>query len=490
MQLAADLETYSRFLQKTQILAVYGGTDISKQIKTLKKGVQIVVGTPGRTLDLIKRKKLDLGSLRFVVFDEADEMLSMGFKDDMDSILEVTPKEKQVLLFSATMPPEIEGMVMRYMTDPHRIVIGHKNTGNKNIVHKYYEVHGRKKYEVLKRIADINHDIYGIVFCRTRRETKEIAAKLGQDGYNADAIHGDLSQSQRDIVMDRFRSRQIQLLVATDVAARGIDVQELTHVINYNLPDELAIYVHRSGRTGRANNEGVSIIITNGRDHKKLRQLEKIIQRPLEKAIIPSGIDVVKSQLKSRINRLKNATINEKALADYLPAIEESLSELSKAEIIQKFVSLELNDSLKYYKNAEDLNDSIKGKRSSNRKDRKNNGDSRRSESSKAYDRFYINLGEKNHMNPKKLLSFINNKTPNHSLDVGKIEIMKGFSFFDVGSDDSHLVMKKLNAANFEGKNVIVKPVNKKDGNNGGSGKGKRRNKSYFGKKRRSKSKR
>lgn len=462
MQLAADLESYSKFIPEAHILSVYGGTDISRQIKALKRGPQVIVGTPGRTLDLIRRKKLLLDNIEYVVFDEADEMLSMGFKDDMDAILEVTPEEKRVLLFSATMPKEIAAMTKHYMNNPYEIAIGAKNIGNKNVEHHVYMVQGRRKYEVLKRIADINPNIYGIIFCRTRAETKDIAARLGQDGYNADAIHGDLSQSQRDIVMDRFRSKQLQLLVATDVAARGIDVSDLTHVINFNIPDDLSIYVHRSGRTGRANNKGLSLILCTGRDKNRIRQLEKKIKLPVIPQLIPSGTEVCQSQLMHKIDRIENAEVDMSNLEAFLPEIYERLSKFSNEELIQKIVALELNDLLKYYKNATDLN-----VKESKRKDRKQDRSGGREPSSMEYSRFYINLGQKHHINPKTLLSVINKYTPEHSVEVGAIEIMKGFSFFEVDAALAHIIPDALNKAKFDNTPIVVKPVAAADRSSG-----------------------
>ncbi len=460
MQLAKDLESYSKFMDRFNILAVYGGTDISKQIKSLRGSIHIVVGTPGRTLDLIKRRKLNLQAVKFVVFDEADEMLSMGFKDDMDAILEATPEEKQTLLFSATMPAEIAKMTKRYMRNPKEISIGHKNSGTKNVEHHYYDVPGRKKYEALKRIADINPSIYGIVFCRTRAETKDIAERLGNDGYSSDAIHGDLSQSQRDSVMQRFRGKQIQLLVATDVAARGIDVDSLTHVINYNLPDELATYTHRSGRTGRANNEGVSIILLSGRDRSKLRGIEKKIGQQVIKQQIPSGKQVVKAQLDKLIDRLEKAEVNENELQEYLPEILQRLNVYSKEDIIKQFISLEFNRFLQYYKNSDDINS--KGSSRDRDRGRGNDGgrgDGYRTGPRKRYSRFYINLGEKSKVNPQKLLAVINKFTPEHSIEVGKIEILSAFSFFEVDETQANVINSAFKDAKFGNTDIVVKPV-------------------------------
>lgn len=488
LQLSKDLESYSAFLDKFNILAVYGGTDISKQIKELSRGIHIVVGTPGRTLDLIKRGKLNLSKIKYVVFDEADEMLSMGFKEDMDAILEVTPAEKQTLLFSATMPPEIAAMTKTYMKNPKEISIGHKNSATKNVEHHYYEVAGRQKYEALKRIVDINPNIYGIVFCRTRAETNDIAERLSQDGYNSDAIHGDLSQNQRDVVMARFRNKQIQLLIATDVAARGIDVDSLTHVINYNLPDEISTYVHRSGRTGRANNEGVSIILLSGKDRNKLRSVEKKIGTSVIKKSIPSGPEVVKAQLHKVIDKIEHVAVDSAELNPFLDEVYERLANYSKEELIQKMLSVEFNRFLVYYKNSSDLNDnSSRGRdrdrdrdRDSDRSDRGDRDDRKSRDRDRGgrddrgerrkYARFYINLGEKNSVNPQKLLSVINKFTPSESVQVGKIEIMAGFSFFEVEESHAKLISTAFTDAKFGSTDIVVKPVaaSKDDSSDGG----------------------
>lgn len=495
MQLAKELETYSSEMGRVRVLAVYGGTDISKQIKAIKKGVHIVVGTPGRTLDLIKRKKLNLEAISTVIFDEADEMLSMGFKDDMDQILEVTPEEKRTLLFSATMPPEIRKMSMTYMKDPHEIVVMHKNTSNTDVDHFYYEVSARKKYEVLKRIADIHPDIYAIIFCRTRAETKDIAARLGRDGYSTDAIHGDLSQAQRDLVMDKFRAKQITILVATDVAARGIDVQELTHVINYNIPHEMDVYVHRSGRTGRANNKGVSMILASSRDKRKLKELSKKIGRDINQLMIPSGKQVLKIRLENKIDSWLNHEPDESFVNDHLPQLMEKFNDISKEKFIAKVLHAEMKSMLAYY----NKNDDVEALSSPREKDRKK----RRNESRGDFSRFYINLGEKNKVNAKTLLSIINKHTPKHEIEVGKIEILKAYSFFEVPESMAGVLTKALDKKKYSGTSIILKPVAIQDraeqakfkrrgrgGRSGGGGRGRGRGRNggggngYKGKKR------
>lgn len=451
MQLAKELENYSSELGGLSILAVYGGTDISKQIKALKRGVHIVVGTPGRTLDLINRRKLQLQNIATVIFDEADEMLSMGFKEDMDKILEVTPEEKRTLLFSATMPNEIRKMSKRYMREPHEITVMHKNTSNTDVDHFYFEVSGRRKYQALKRIADIHPNIYAIIFCRTRAETKDIAARLGRDGYSTDAIHGDLSQAQRDLVMNKFRAKQITILVATDVAARGIDVQELTHVINYNIPHEMDIYVHRSGRTGRANNKGVSLILASSRDKRKLRELSKKIGRDIEKMTVPSGKKVLKIRLANKAEQWLNHTPDPSFVEEHMPELLEQFKDVSKEEFIAKVLHSEMKYILSYYDNDEDLN----SKETSSRKPHSERSRNPRTK----FSRFYINLGEKSKVNAKTLLSIINKYTPNHEIEVGKIEILKAFSFFEVPEEKAAIITKSLNKKNFGGTSIIIKPV-------------------------------
>ncbi|RLD83641.1 MAG: ATP-dependent helicase, partial [Bacteroidetes bacterium] len=360
VQIAQDITNYAKYTKGLNVVAVYGGTSIDTQIRSLKKGAQIVVGTPGRTLDLIKRKKLKLSTVEYLVLDEADEMLTMGFKDDLDAILEGTPAEKQTLLFSATMPKEIANIAKKYMKDSVEISAGKKNIGAENVNHIYYMVNARDRYLALKRIADINPKIYGIVFCRTRRETKEVAEKLMGDGYNADALHGDLSQAQRDYVMSRFRTKKLQLLVATDVAARGLDVTDLTHIINYNLPDDLEVYIHRSGRTGRAGKKGISISIIHSRETGKIRMIQKKVGKTFEHIPVPSGKEICGKQLYNLIDKVEKIEVDESQIEQFLPEIYKKLDWLSREELIKHFVSAEFNRFLAYYKNAPDLNVSSK----------------------------------------------------------------------------------------------------------------------------------
>ena len=356
IQITNDLLGYSKYLKMVNILAVYGGVKIEKQIKSLKKGSQIVVGTPGRTKDLIRRKKLFVGKIQRLILDEADEMLSMGFKDDLETIINATSQNKQILLFSATMTPKVVAVTKKYMKNSLEIAVARVNRAADNVQHLFYMVQAKDRYEVVKRIADMNPDIYGIVFCRTRRETKEVANKLMNDHYNADTIHGDLTQAERDDVMRRFRKRQLQILVATDVAARGLDVEDLTHVINYNLPDDDEIYVHRSGRTGRAGKKGISMVIIHGREIRKLKDIERTSGIAFAKKEVPNGLDICKKRLYALIDKIEKVNVNEQQIEPFLPYIYEKLNWLDREKLIKHFVSAEFNRYLSYYKNSKDIN--------------------------------------------------------------------------------------------------------------------------------------
>ena len=356
IQITNDLISYSKYVKMINILAVYGGAKIEKQIKSLKKGPQIVVGTPGRTKDLIRRKKLFIGKIDRLILDEADEMLSMGFKEDLETIIHATSKKKQILLFSATMTPKVVAVTKKYMRNSLEIAVARVNRAAENVQHIFYMVQAKDRYEVVKRIADMNPDIYGIVFCRTRRETKEVANKLMKDHYNADTIHGDLSQAERDDVMGRFRKRQLQILVATDVAARGLDVEDLTHVINYNLPDDDQIYIHRSGRTGRAGKKGVSMVIIHGREKRTLKNIERMSGISFTKKAVPSGLDICKKRLYALIDKIEKVNVNEEQIEPFLPYIYEKLNWLDRKKLIKHFVSAEFNRYLSYYKNSKDIN--------------------------------------------------------------------------------------------------------------------------------------
>ncbi len=509
LQIATDMQKFAKFMD-LKTVAVYGGTSIEGQIRDIKRGAQVIIGTPGRTVDLINRRVLKLDNVNFVVLDEADEMLTMGFKDDLDTILAQTPKEKQTLLFSATLPSGIKKITRDYMNDPVEVSVAGGNEGTKNVEHHYYLVDARNKYECLKRLADVNPQIYGIVFCRTRRETQEIADKLMQDGYNADSIHGDLSQQQRDGIMARFRNRKIQLLVATDVAARGIDVDDITHVINYNLPDEEEVYIHRSGRTGRAGKKGISIAIIHSRERGKLKSVERKLKRTFEQRPVPTGQEICETQLYTIVERLSKLDINEKQIEPFLPAIMEQLGHLTKEDLIKHLVSFEFNKFLDYYKNARDLNNlSSKNDRrdrddrprdrdrgSSRDRDRGRDRDRsrdssfgddrpRRSSSDRFLDkgkftRFHINLGTKDNMNPSNLMGLINESLSKRDVEIGKIELMNTFAFFELDSDYADKLSGSLKGSEYAGKKVdltIAKSTGPNDRRDRDGGGGERKDK-------------
>jgi len=465
IQIAKNIEEFSKHMKGFRTMAVYGGSSIEDQIRSLKKGVHIVVGTPGRTVDLIKRKQLKLDNVQWLVLDEADEMLNMGFKDELDKILAVTPKEKQTLLFSATFPREVESIAKNYMTKPVEITSGEKNKGSDQVSHQYYVVSERNRYNALKRIADVNPDIYSIIFCRTRRETQEVADKLIKDGYNADALHGDLSQAQRDSVMQKFRKKHLQILVATDVAARGLDVNDLTHVINHKLPDQIESYTHRSGRTGRAGKVGISIAIVTGREKGKLRPIERLIGKQFVSTPVPTGKEICQNQLLKLIDKVHDIKINETEINEFLPSIYEKLEGLDREELIKRFVSLEFNTFLSYYQNAPDLNDSdqMRGKESDSRGKRRDDEN---------MSRFFINIGRKDNLNPARLIGLINDQRIAKNIEIGQIEILDTFSFFELDKNyqDETIASFKENSADFEGRNVNVEITEKKRSGRSGGG--------------------
>ena len=454
MQITNDLDYYSKYIEGVFVVPVYGGTPIEKQISALKRGGQIVVGTPGRVLDLIKRKKLILSNIKYMVLDEADEMLNMGFKEDLDAILSKTPPERQSMLFSATMPKGIVNIAKKYMKNAEEISVGKRNMGAENVQHHYYVVQASNRYLALKRIADYYPNIYGIVFCRTRRETKEVAEKLMQDGYNADALHGDLSQAQRDQVMNGFRQKRLQILVATDVAARGLDVNDLSHIINYNIPDELDSYIHRSGRTGRAGKHGISITIIHGRETNKISILEKKVGKNFDKKDVPNGKEICEKQLFTLIDKVEWVEVNESTIEEYLDIIYKKLAWLSREELIKRFVSVEFNRFLSYYQDAPDLNVKAQ-KRGEQREGRRDRGD-RGGRSQSNFTRFHINLGSKNKVSAIDLISLINEQTGNKSIDIGKIEILKSFSFFELDKSYEEELMKSFRNVSRDGIKVKI----------------------------------
>jgi len=471
LQIASDLNKFSKYQKNLSVLAVYGGSSITNQIHDLRNGAQIVVGTPGRTLDLINRKALKVQHIQWLVLDEADEMLNMGFKEELDSILATTPAEKRTLLFSATMPAGVRHIAGNYMQNPLEISVGTKNAGADNVEHEYYVVKAPDRYLALKRIADIHPEIYGIVFCRTRHETKEVADKLIQDGYNADALHGDLSQAQRDSVMQRFRQKNLQLLIATDVAARGLDVNDLTHVINYNLPDDLEVYIHRSGRTGRAGKSGISITIVHSRETRKIQDLERMSKKKFQYRPVPKGREICEKRLFSMVDKFEQVVIDESQIESFLPAVLKKLESIDKEELIKRFVSLEFNQFLEYYKNAPDLNvnsersDSTQrsGKRtrmesSSERPNERFNDRSndRPRRGNQQFSRFYINLGTKNELNASQLIGLINDHTRNREIEIGKIDILRKFSFFEVDKSFEKQVLNSFDRAMYKGEELVI----------------------------------
>lgn len=472
LQIAGDLADYSKYIDGLRVLPVYGGSSIDSQIKSLKRGVQIVVATPGRLIDLINRNTVNLTDVKYVILDEADEMLNMGFTDSINEILAQVPDERSMLLFSATMPKEIAKITKKYMKDPKEITIGRKNEGSSNVKHVYYMVHARDKYLALKRIADYYPNIYGIIFCRTRRETQEIADKLIQDGYNADSLHGDLSQVQRDYVMNKFRTRNLQLLVATDVAARGLDVDSLTHVINYGLPDDIESYNHRTGRTGRAGKTGIAIAIAHVKEKGKIREIEKILNRKFEQGEIPSGDAICEKQLLDLVDRIEKVKVNEDEIARLLPDVYRKLDWLEKEDIIKRVVSLEFNRLIDYYRDAEEIE--TPSERSSRERER---GSSERSFSprgaangnaprtaERGYSRMFINVGKSDNVNPATLMGLINDFVPG-KVRIGRIDLMQNFSFFEVPEGDSSKVLSSFKNQDYNGRRISVELA---QGNGGG----------------------
>ncbi|MCK9400848.1 MAG: DEAD/DEAH box helicase [Bacteroidales bacterium] len=445
MQITSDMEKYSKYARGFKTVAVYGGADIRNQIKALKSGCQVVVGTPGRVMDLINRKILQLAFIKWLVLDEADEMLNMGFKDDLDVILAETPKEKRTFLFSATMPGEIAAIARKYMNKPDEISVGNRNQGADNVRHEFYMVQAKDRYSALKRIADIYPNIYGIVFCRTRAITKEVADKLMNDGYNADALHGDLSQAQRDFVMNRFRIKQLQLLVATDVAARGLDVNDLTHIINYDLPDDNEVYIHRTGRTARAGKSGIAISIIHTRETGKIRAIEHMLGKRFDQKKVPTGVEICEKQLFNLVDRVENVEVDEAQIEQFLPVILKKLDWLSREDLIKHFVSVEFNRILSYYKNTPDLN--VAHPEADRDRKRTPKGQ---------FMTLQINAGFQDGLNPPRLIGLINEQTRNRNIAVGRIEIGQRSSFFEIEKKSWEEVIKAFHDAKFEGVKVRV----------------------------------
>ncbi|MDY6958177.1 MAG: DEAD/DEAH box helicase [Halobacteriota archaeon] len=453
LQITGDIEKYCKYLKEISVVAVYGGAKIEDQLRKIKKGVQIIVATPGRMNDIIGRKRVDLSRISTVVLDESDEMLNMGFKEELDAIIEKTPISKRTLLFSATISKQVEDIAKKYIRDPYEITVGKKNTGAENIDHIYYMVHAKDRYLALKRIADINPQIYGIIFCRTRKETKDVAEKLIRDGYDADAIHGDLSQVQREKVMNRFRSKNLQMLVATDVAARGLDVDDLSHIINYNLPDELEMYTHRSGRTGRAGRSGTSVAIINMKEKGKIKRIEKLIGKKFESRQIPNGVEICEKQFFDLIRRLKEVSIDEDQIEPYMDKVYSYLESFSREDIIKHFVALELDLLLEYYKKDRDLNvDATKN--NPKRKNGRRTGN--RGAKDEGFTRFHINVGKGHNVGPKDIIGIINNISDNRDIEIGAIDILGTFSFFDIPISDVDKLTVRDKDIRFNGRKIKI----------------------------------
>ena len=447
MQIAGDLRNYAKFMPNIRVVPIYGGASFDVQLGQLAEGPQIIVATPGRMLDMIKRKKARLSEVRWVVLDEADEMLNMGFQDELNGILETTPPEKNTLLFSATLPSEVERLSGKYMDHPKKIVVGTRNAGAANVKHIFYTAHARDRYQVLKRVADYNPNIYAIIFCRTRIDTQEIADKLVGDGYSADALHGDLSQAQRDHVMNKFRTKNIDLLVATDVAARGLDVDDLTHVINYSLPDDADSYIHRSGRTGRAGKSGISISIINLKEKGKIKMLERLTGKEFAQAKIPTGAQVCEKQLFSMVDRLEKVEVKEEDIDSFLPVIYRKLEAMSREELIKRFVSTEFNRFLEYYRDSPEL--SVEERR----EDSRSGGDG---DSNRNFTKVFISLGRRDGVKTSHLMGLINELTNTRNIKMGRIDIMFNSSFVEVDAHSANQVIEAFADAVYNGRKVTA----------------------------------
>ena len=475
LQIAGDLTDYSKYITDLKILPVYGGSSIESQIRSLKKGVHIIVATPGRLIDLMERKVARLETIRDVVMDEADEMLNMGFTESINAILEQVPEDRNTLMFSATMSPEISRIAKTYLHDAKEITIGTKNEGSKNVHHIAYVVHAKDKYLALKRIVDFYPQIYGIIFCRTRKETQEIADKLIQDGYSADSLHGELSQAQRDLVMQKFRQRHLQLLVATDVAARGLDVNDLTHVINYALPDDTESYTHRSGRTGRAGKTGISIAIINLREKGKMREIERIIKKKFDIGVLPSGTEICEQQLIKVIDDIEKVKVDEEEIEAFLPGIYRKFEWLSKEDLIKRVVSMEFNRFLDYYKNAPEIEQPKASEKKGESKERKERGSDREKTARKAekgYTRLFLNLGKTDGFYANQIIELINRNLKKERIQIGRIDLMQNFSFFEIIESQAPQVMKALNKVTLNGgRRVVVEVAGENNGKSDKSGK-------------------
>lgn len=452
LQIAHEMKLYSKHVKGVHVVAIYGGASITEQAREIRKGAHIIVATPGRMQDMINRGMIDISTISHCILDEADEMLNMGFYDDIVSILATTPEGKNTWLFSATMPQEVARIAKNFMRNPIEITVGAKNSGTSTVSHEYYVVQMKDRYEALKRLADANPDIFSVIFCRTKRDTQSIAEKLIEDGYNAAALHGDLSQSQRDAVMKSFRGRQIQMLVATDVAARGIDVDSITHVINYQLPDDIETYNHRSGRTGRAGKLGTSIAIITKSEVRKIHTIEKIIKQKFVEKSIPSGIEICEIQLLHLANKIKEVEVDHE-IDNYLPAITEVLKDLDKDQLIKKIVSVEFNRFINYYKNKRDL--------------ASNDPSNRPTESFGSSTRFFINIGARDNFDWMRLKDFLRDTLELGRDDIYKVDVKDGFSFFNTDPEHTETVMDILNQVRFEGRKINVEISKNESGRSG-----------------------
>ena len=465
LQITRDLEIFAKYV-KCPVVSVYGGADIRRQMTQIKKGASIIVATPGRLLDLIKRKAIQLSEVQNVVLDEADEMLNMGFKEDIDDILETTPESKNVWLFSATMPKDVARIAKTYMTEPLEVSIGHKNQTNENIEHIYYVVKDRDRYEAVKRLIDFHPKIYGLIFCRTKHETGTVAEKLAREGYNAEPLHGDLTQPMRDRVMARFRSKELQILVATDVAARGIDVDDITHVINYNLPDDNENYTHRSGRTARAGKTGQSLVLITPKEGFKIKSIEKQMRTEFSQGQIPNAEEICEIQLMKLIRNTININVKEKDIEKFMPQILASFETMDKTEIIKKFVSAEFNRFIEYYDRAGDLNQRAKQDSGRERGERKDKGQRARDEGKT---RFFLSAGRRDGLNPGALLRVVCDAAGIKSDVIGRIDIMTSYAFFDVDEAHTERILKNVNGTEFEGTKLSVEVTNTQNGGGKGS---------------------
>ena len=453
LQIADDLEGFSKYLPETEIVAVYGGTNIEPQIRALQHGVDIIVATPGRLMDLMNRGVANLSKVQYVVLDEADEMLSMGFQEELDSILAGIPSQHRTLLFSATMSQEIERIAQNYLTDAKQIQVGSRNEGAENVNHIYYMVHARDKYLALKRVVDYYPRIYAIIFCRTRLETQEVADNLIRDGYNADALHGELSQQQRELTMQKFRRHRIQLLVATDVAARGLDVDDLTHVINYGMPDDVEYYTHRSGRTGRAGKKGTSICIIGIREKSKIKQIEKEIQKTFEQGTLPEPRDICTKQLYHVIDDIERIEVDEEEIAPFMEEVQKRWEWLDKTDLIKRVLSREFGRFLQYYAVEAPLSSPQEGEKSSRSRDKR--GAAKRT-AEEGYVRLFLNVGKIDGMYAREIIGLINKNVQGDKVAVGRIDLMKNFSFIEVKQDDLNRVMKGLkHGVTVKGRSVV-----------------------------------